>query len=248
MSDAGAVLVLWTLVREPWAEPTTERARAAVPAAWLQRMPNYRRWQDVQMGLAGKLLLRSGLDQLGVDEQLHDRMEWSDSGRPSLPIAGDFNLTHSDGLVACAFSTGGPIGLDVEPIARFPVDDLDQVLTDGERGELKSTADPATEWCRIWTFKEAVIKADGRGVAASGCERIDSHRDEAIDARRRASGTCGRSRVHPELCRPPRDRVTGPRCGVSRDCPRRPVGPPVRPRARCRGTLPTCPAHAGVVG
>ncbi len=170
----GAVAVLWTAVREEWDDTTRRRTERRVPAALLEHMPNYRRWQDVQMGLAGKLLLARCLADAGIDPCMLDSMRWSDSGRPSLPIGGDFNLSHSDGVVVCALSPTARIGIDIELIDRFPVRDIDQVLNDGERAAIDRAADPAREWCRVWTFKEAVIKADGRGVAA-GLERIDSH-------------------------------------------------------------------------
>jgi len=109
-----------------------------------------------------------------IDVKLQEVRDKVALARPSLPIDGDFNLSHSDGVVVCALSPTDRIGIDIEPIDRFPVRDIDQVLGDGERAAIDRAADPAREWCRVWTFKEAVIKADGRGVAA-GLERIDSH-------------------------------------------------------------------------
>lgn len=178
MSDPGgaAVLVLWALTRERWDDDAEQRVRARLDPHVLSKMPNFRRWQDVQMGLVGKLLLGRCLDAAGIDRSVLSDMAWTDSGRPSVPTAGDFNLTHADGLVACAFVDDGRVGIDVEPFARFPAKDLDQVLTENERATIAAAADPGRAWCHVWTFKEAVIKADGRGVAF-GLERIDSHAD-----------------------------------------------------------------------
>ncbi len=169
------MLVLWTRTERPWQPTALALARERVPLAILARMPRYRRWQDLQMGLLGKLLLRAGLRTLGHDPDCLQAMTWSAIGRPALPWSGDFNLSHSGGVVACALSAELRVGLDVERVHAIGADDLARVLTDGERAAIAAAADPSAETCRIWTFKEAVVKADGRGVGID-LQRIDSRR------------------------------------------------------------------------
>ena len=79
-----------------------------------------------------------------------------------------FNVSHTDGLIACAVTIGREVGVDVEHVGR-------QVLHDvaGRHFAAKEVSDlralPATEQGRVffdyWTLKEAYIKARGFGLA-----------------------------------------------------------------------------------
>lgn len=91
-------------------------------------------------------------------------------GKPSL-FGGtsdlNFNYSHAAGLIAIAISRGGPVGIDVESIAR-PVDvrHFDRILSDAERAELGGLSDAAQRrrFYAIWTAKEAYAKAIGTGL------------------------------------------------------------------------------------
>ncbi|MCU1420493.1 MAG: 4-phosphopantetheinyl transferase [Microbacteriaceae bacterium] len=81
-----------------------------------------------------------------------------DHGRPVVAEPGRWvSLSRSGGLVAVAFSTAGPVGVDLESraaVARHPV-----------RGLRHPDA-------REWTTKEAVLKADGRGLRVDPAELV----------------------------------------------------------------------------
>ena len=99
--------------------------------------------------------------------------ESDDDGRPRLanapPDAGlDFNLSHTDGLVACAVTRSGRVGVDVEALDLER--DLDRVVErvlghrerdwwHGLRPE-----DRALGFLDLWTLKEAHFKASSKGV------------------------------------------------------------------------------------
>jgi 4'-phosphopantetheinyl transferase len=94
-------------------------------------------------------------------------------GKPALPSLDggsglDFNLSHCDGLVACALAFGHSVGVDVEKEGR-PSDHLAIArhhFSLAEQAALAGMApeDQASAFLAIWTMKEAVIKADGRGL------------------------------------------------------------------------------------
>jgi 4'-phosphopantetheinyl transferase len=90
-------------------------------------------------------------------------------GRPELP-GGQlrFNISHTRGLVALAFALDAPCGVDVEEIR----DDVDvellipTVCSDEECAALPvSGAARRTEFFRLWSAKEAVLKGAGAGLA-----------------------------------------------------------------------------------
>lgn len=79
-----------------------------------------------------------------------------------------FNISHSGNAVACAVSTLGSVGVDIEQQHRNGelADIQAMVLSDDERQQLQELDDTQTELAmlRWWTIKEAISKADGRGL------------------------------------------------------------------------------------
>lgn len=103
--------------------------------------------------------------------------EWvfgsDDDGRPCLinppdESIVDFNLSHTEGLVACAVTRSGRVGVDVEILE--PERSLDRVVERvlGERERswwmgLDSARQPSA-FLELWTLKEARFKASAKGL------------------------------------------------------------------------------------
>lgn len=91
------------------------------------------------------------------------------AGPPGVPWP-RFNLSNTDGLVACAVSMTVPlVGVDVEPATRHvEVEQLaDRFFSPVEAADLRSRP-PAHQLLRFftyWTLKEAYIKACGQGLS-----------------------------------------------------------------------------------
>lgn len=95
-------------------------------------------------------------------------------GRPEIDGLGGacplrFNLSHTDGLIACAVAWGCDIGVDVEDMQRrVDITKIaDRFFTPGERRELHAMA-PGKQRRRFfdyWTLKESYIKARGMGLS-----------------------------------------------------------------------------------
>jgi 4'-phosphopantetheinyl transferase len=89
-------------------------------------------------------------------------------GKPELDGL-HFNISHSGGRLAVAFGCDGPLGLDIEQISpRLHARDIaGRYFSAREREEL-DTADDAEylrRFYRLWTAKEAVMKATALGFA-----------------------------------------------------------------------------------
>ena len=81
----------------------------------------------------------------------------------------EFNVSHSRGLICIALCRDAAVGLDVEWIEPgLEVMELAEPnFTAEETGRLASLPagrERAAAFCRLWTQKEAVAKADGRGL------------------------------------------------------------------------------------
>ena len=85
--------------------------------------------------------------------------EWTvaESGKPKAEGV-CFNLSHTTGAVAIALSDR-EIGVDIERIRSVDEELIDYVCAPAEREEVHSDAD----FFRIWTAKESLIKAHGKG-------------------------------------------------------------------------------------
>jgi 4'-phosphopantetheinyl transferase len=79
-----------------------------------------------------------------------------------------FNLSHCRGMAVCAVGTTGAVGVDVERLDVAAVSDsvAAYLFTPVERAWLSGFAEsePVTAFFRVWTLKEAVVKAIGRGL------------------------------------------------------------------------------------
>ncbi|WP_420488800.1 4'-phosphopantetheinyl transferase family protein [Kribbella italica] len=76
------------------------------------------------------------------------------------------SLTHTTGVAAVAATHAGPVGIDVELRRDFPVEALSRRWF----APSETTTDPEA-FLHLWTAKEAVGKAKGRGLRGSGLSR-----------------------------------------------------------------------------
>ena len=118
-----------------------------------------------------------GIEALAVPiiEGAHGKPRLEAAGRPPF----GFNLSHSGDRFVVAIALGMEPGVDVERIR--PRRNLKGVsrrfFSPAEQREVAAAPDPLGAFYRIWTRKEAVIKADGRGVGI-GLDRFDVNAGE----------------------------------------------------------------------
>jgi 4'-phosphopantetheinyl transferase len=97
---------------------------------------------------------------------VHGRPEILDrpAGTPDLR----FNISHTDGLIACAVTIGREVGVDVEHIGRRLMHDVaSRFFAPREVAALSRLSDEDQQrvFFDYWTLKEAYIKARGFGLA-----------------------------------------------------------------------------------
>lgn len=113
--------------------------------------------------LTGKLLLKAGLVDFGVALNLFE-LKFSKYGKPYFECDVHFNIAHSYPHVICAFSTDGVIGIDIEEIRPVCIKDFKKIFLEDEWQRINHSKDIYREFFYHWTSKEAIIKADGRGL------------------------------------------------------------------------------------
>lgn len=162
----SSVIVLRTPDEHPWSHSTVERALSSFPASMTWEILSYRRWQDRQARILGRLLLQAGLHRLGFSpREALSAWRRDDFNRPFL--AGchvDFNISHTDGWTVCAVSTHGRVGVDVECVRPVSPHEFKSVFHQDEMSRILSSSDPSRMLIRCWSAKEAILKAEGKGL------------------------------------------------------------------------------------
>lgn len=163
----GRVILLHAEDPAPWTSGRFSAALARLPPFMYGGVFRLHRWADRQTRILGRLLLRAGLFRLGLHHAAHLSAWTRDaSGRPRIQnCPADFSISHTGALALCALSLGGRVGVDVEPHAPLNLPELRAAFGAGEWTEVLASADPSLALLRLWTAKEAALKADGRGLS-----------------------------------------------------------------------------------
>ena len=138
-----------------------------MPSAIRSSIERYKRWQDRQATLFGKLLLLKALQLQCKDAGLRKfrSLKLSQFGKPFINGGPEFNISHSEDIVVVALAHKAAIGIDIEKIR--PIDKVDFSLELPEIISLYENydADVASHlFFDCWTKKEAVLKAFGKGL------------------------------------------------------------------------------------
>ena len=81
----------------------------------------------------------------------------------------EFNASHSGDLVALAFARETPVGIDVERRRKMhdPLGIARRFFSEAELAFVETAEDIAAAFFIVWTAKEAIVKASGKGIGAS---------------------------------------------------------------------------------
>ncbi|MEM8528929.1 MAG: 4'-phosphopantetheinyl transferase superfamily protein [Bacteroidota bacterium] len=157
--------VFYTYLDQPQHSELLKKYTNTLPLVFQERLSKFRRWQDQQASLLGRILLVKGVKQLygcALPE-----IVFGQYGKP-LFKDGDihFNISHSHKLVVCAITKNSEIGIDVEYQKPIDIQDFKFQMTDQEWQWISTVENSQAAFYEYWTKKEAVIKAVGKGFSA----------------------------------------------------------------------------------
>lgn len=142
--------------------------QAALPLLSEQRKAQclqFRYEQGRKTCAAAYLLLCEALrKEHGIEEQ--PVFEYGEHGKPLLAGHPDihFNLSHCREAAICVVSHE-PVGVDIESIRPLKESLARYVMNDEEMAQILHAENPALEFTRLWTRKEAVVKRSGHGIS-----------------------------------------------------------------------------------
>ena len=76
----------------------------------------------------------------------------------------DFNISHSGEFIICVVSDNDKVGVDVEQIRPVKMEDFRDIFSMDEYNNILRAKNPYDQFFTIWTRKEAVVKANGKGL------------------------------------------------------------------------------------
>jgi 4'-phosphopantetheinyl transferase len=134
--------------------------------------------------VVSRACLRLLLSGFGVGAPTGLRFTYGPQGKPFLEgdagRAVTFNISHSDGVLACAFARGRDVGIDIE--FQRPLPDYETIarrfFAPAEHADLMSVgeAERTAAFFDCWVRKEAFVKALGSGLSVP----LDSFRVSLI--------------------------------------------------------------------
>lgn len=137
--------------------------------------------KDMNKYIIGKLLVRRALNISKIFGNVLQELEYNEYGKPYIPrVNFNFNISHSRDYVILAFAKNGDIGIDIEFVAKININDFQQILNRKDIEYLQYSEDKESDFFKLWTSKESVIKAAGDSVAYAQNIFIDFEKCRAI--------------------------------------------------------------------
>ena len=128
---------------------------------------------DARAALREVLAAHAGVEAAAVRIDLAPCVHCGEPhGKPYLAEPGGrdlrFNLSHTKGLALIALARGREVGVDVEAMrsGRRTQAIAERHFTDAEADSIRTAPDPDAAFYRLWTRKEAYLKATAAGYAA----------------------------------------------------------------------------------
>ncbi|REH54897.1 4'-phosphopantetheinyl transferase [Tenacibaculum gallaicum] len=160
------MLLLYSKIQEVKHEDLLTAYLSSFPRKYKERLLRYQRWQDVQLSLLGRLLIKEGLSYFEKEIDFKKLM-FTEYDRPYFKDNDiQFNVSHSGELVVVIFTNKlVDIGIDIEKSHPIKVTEFKEQMTGYEEQKIFNSECPQDEFFKYWTQKEAVLKATGRGLS-----------------------------------------------------------------------------------
>jgi 4'-phosphopantetheinyl transferase len=151
-----------------------------LPFSYRKKLESFKRWQDVQASLLGRLLLMQGMETLNENIDFND-IRYTQNGKPVLDSSLiKFNISHSGDWVVCALVAEGEIGVDIQQITGVNLDSYQRIISETQYEEIIAATDINAAFLNYWVKREAVCKADGRGILHSS-KSVEIDNDYFLD-------------------------------------------------------------------
>lgn len=159
----------------------SKMVREKLHPSHLEKAARFHRWQDCENTLWGRMLLLNGLADLGIPLSMLPAFELNAFGKPQ-PIQGvHFNISHAAERVVCALTRKMEVGIDVEFVDRnVDIEDFRGVFS---KAEWQWIDHDREKFFTLWTQKESVMKAMGKGFSQNPTDIAVSANQAMVNGR-----------------------------------------------------------------
>lgn len=157
------IICCHSVINRQWDEQELADKLAQLPPDLQQAALRKLRWADKQLFIAGKLLIKETLKQLGFTGFNFRYLEYNSYKRPYIDGSPDFNISHSGDHVICCGAETGMVGIDIQAVSPIHLDEYPDYFTKNEWHYINDHTDRYTGFFNLWTRKEAILKAIGTG-------------------------------------------------------------------------------------
>ena len=119
---------------------------------------------DKQHYLLGKILLLQGMQAVGNTNCRLEDLHYTEFNKPYFSNGFHFNISHSGNYVLCVISDHYEVGIDIEEIKSININEFSDCFTQNEWDCIRNSDTILSSFYTYWTRKEAIMKADGRGM------------------------------------------------------------------------------------
>ena len=136
-----------------------------MPLDFQLRILKYRKWENVQASIIGRLLLDNLIkifdSKLGIEQLVYNSNQKPYFENNQI----FFNISHTEDIVVCVVTDINEIGIDIEKLQNININNFKKILTGREWETLISSQNSMDRFISLWTQKEAVVKATGYGFS-----------------------------------------------------------------------------------
>lgn len=160
------MLILYTKIQECKHQSLIQCSLSLFSKDYQEQLRRYRRWQDAQLSLMGRLLVKEGMIYFNRDINLK-KMSFTKYNKPYFKNSDiHFNISHSGEIAAvCMTNKADSVGIDVEKNDLMKIEDFVNQMTKREQKKVFNSDNPLDNFFIYWTQKEAVLKAHGNGLS-----------------------------------------------------------------------------------
>ena len=158
------MIVLYTQFNKKLDDRNWTEFLSILPDDIQTRISKYRKWQDRQATLFGKLLLRKGLIKYAYPIDCLNEIKVDSNRRPYMNKKIDFNISHSGNYVVCVIARKARVGIDIEKIKTIDISYYKESFHPRYWQEIHDDKGTYKTFYKHWTKIESIVKADGRGL------------------------------------------------------------------------------------
>lgn len=157
--------VVYCKIKEEFHQNLLNRYLALFNEEYQNKILRFRRWQDAQLSILGRLLLKKEMTYLGYIIDF-EQLQYTEFNKPYFENTNvEFNISHSGNIVIIVIADKNEkIGIDIEKIQPIRVEDFENQMTSKEVQIITNSSNKTLVFYNYWTEKEAVIKANGSGL------------------------------------------------------------------------------------